>query len=77
MGNAIAGMIAAADNYQKAHFALYAERVADDGLLGPALLDVLLGTRELLKGEVGNHKGEILDRELTRVALDAGYVEIP
>jgi hypothetical protein len=71
-GGAIAVATAEMDRYQRAYRALYENGLGADGVLGPAFETVLSGLLMLLNGELGPFDGGNLDREIRRVAKEAG-----
>lgn len=57
----------------EAHERRYGGRIADDGVLGPAWLDMAKGLETHLNGELGRLDGGLLDRELRDLAYMAGF----
>lgn len=75
-GFALAGMINQAAQYANAHRLMYGSLIGDDGVLGPAFVQVLSGLLQLLNGERGDFDGGTLDRQIRTIATNNGIKEI-
>lgn len=71
-GTAVRSIIRACDRYAKAYADLYSGVIGNDGVLGPPFREILSGAIQLLNGEIGGLDGGTLDREIRRIALEAG-----
>lgn len=63
----------AIEHLATAHQAAYGSPIADDGVMGPAWLDMAKGIETMLSGERGRLDGGLFDRELRDLAFTAGF----
>jgi hypothetical protein len=72
-GHPIATLCTALARYADDHRARYESSLGDDGVLGPAWLDMLRSIRTLLNGELGQLDGGTIDGLLYDMAEAAGF----
>ena len=72
-GDAVAEIMWALAKYHQEHRDEYDSTIAEDGVLGPAFLDILKGARSLLNGELGPHDAGTLDSALVAIGRAAGF----
>ncbi len=69
----IVGMLQTMAAYADAHQARFASPLGDDYVLGAAWLEMLIGWRKLLNGELGRLDGGTLDRLYFEIGKAAGF----
>lgn len=76
MGMAVSSIVRAAETYCRSYKSLIGSDIADDGVLGPAFCNILLGVETLLNGELGTYDGGTIWDSLDRIAKLAGYANL-
>lgn len=72
---AIVQLIHGAAKYADEHYQRHESLIGEDGILGPAWLDILKGIRTLLNGETGRLDCGTIDGLLLDMAANCGFKE--